>query len=126
MDNFIDRKIELAILCNLHEVYQMRKLADMSNLELGNFVGANAPCKDAPPGVFTRGQDHEKMSREDRIDYAAPLCGACVIRAACLEQGARLSFQAARGTIYGGVLFGGMPFDIVAGKEVSYPKRRKK
>ena len=90
----------------------MKKIAEMSNSELGSFVAARMACKDAPKGVIAHELD-STLTKKDRIKLAAPYCGSCTVRPACLELGNRFPNSQVAGDIYGGVMFGARKTNVL-------------
>ncbi|QQS64969.1 hypothetical protein IPO96_00200 [Candidatus Saccharibacteria bacterium] len=90
----------------------MKKIAEMDNVELGIFVAARMACKDAPKGVIAKELESD-LTKAERILLAAPYCGICTVRPACLELGNRFPNSQVAGDIYGGVMFGARKTNIL-------------
>jgi hypothetical protein len=90
----------------------MKKIAEMSNVELGSFVAERMACKDAPKGVITKELESD-LTKAERIELAALYCGSCTVRPACLELGNRFPNSQVAGDIYGGVMFGARKTNVL-------------
>lgn len=99
----------------------MKKLIEMTDHELTDFVLAQRNCDSTNKDLFTAPIHRELVSeRNERIDKAAPICGKCSVRPACLETVKRSG--AIPGSIYGGVYFGSNKAINISTKE-AFPKK---
>lgn len=99
----------------------MKKLTEMTNNELTSFVLARRNCDSTNKNLFTAPTHREMVSdRNKRMDKAAPICGQCIVKPACLEIAKRSG--AITGSIYGGVYFGTNKAINISTKE-SFPKK---
>lgn len=99
----------------------MKKLTEMTNSELTGFVLARRNCDSTNKDLFSAPTQRELVSeRNKRVDRAAPICGQCIVKPACLEIAKRS--RAALGSIYGGMYFGTNKAINISTKE-EFPKK---